>query len=238
MKTQITIPCVGYVIAADLYYNDTAKGFILVIVGLNSTKTSNAQLIETISEGTNQNALVLDLSGHGESPFSLVDISPAQHLTEVVHAFDWLHSNYPTADITVMGTSYGGYLAAYLTQYRAFSKLLLRTPALYRPEDFFTNHGGIDIVQTATAYRRNTSELIVNPIFKGAKIFAGTTFIVVHGADEVVPTQTTNQYVTSFDADTYVADGFKHSFNDPTNPQENIKDYINTLVHWLSAAAA
>lgn len=234
MKTQITIPCVGYAIAANLYVNDVAKGFFLVIVGLNSTKDRNAQLVETILNGTDQNALVPDLSGHGESPFLLADISPAQHLTEVVHAFDWLRSNYPAADVTVMGTSYGGYLAAYLTQYRAFSKLLLRTPALYRPEDFLTNNGRIDIVQTATVYRRNTGELSVNPIFRGAKIFTGTTFIVVHGADEIVPIQTTDRYIASFNADTYTADGFKHSFNDPTNPQEKMKVYVDTLVHWLA----
>lgn len=233
MKTPITIPCLGYDIAADLYVTDESKDFLLTIVGLNSSKERNAPLVEKIVEITQQNALVLDLSGHGESPFALADINPAQHLGEVVHAFDWLHSTYPDANITVMGTSYGGYLAAYLAQYREFSKLLLRTPALYRPEDFFTNHGGIDILHTATVYRNDVSEIATHPMFTGTKVFKGASFIVVHGDDEVVPTPTTDQYITLFNPEVYIADGFKHSFNDPTNPQGNIPAYIDTLARWI-----
>jgi len=79
MKTQITIPCLGYKIAADLYTYDDAKEFLLVIVGLNSSKERNGQFVEKILKGTHQNALVLDLSGHGESPFLLTGVNPAQH---------------------------------------------------------------------------------------------------------------------------------------------------------------
>jgi uncharacterized protein len=233
MKTQITIQCVGYVIAADLYIADGAKNFLLVVVGLNSSKERNAPFVQTILEATHQNALVLDLSGHGESPFSLADISPAQHLNEVVHAFDWLHGTYLSAEITVMGTSYGGYLAAYLSQYRTFSKLLLRTPALYRPQDFFTNHGAIDILHTATVYRNDVDVIATHPMFTSTKEFTGLSFVVVHGDDEVVPTPTTDQYIATFNPEVYIADGFKHSFNDPTNPQENIQVYIDTLARWI-----
>lgn len=234
MKTQITILCTGYSIAADLYLYNDSKDFLLTVVGLNSSKARNVDFVSEVSEKSNLNALVIDLSGHGESPFQLDEISPAQHMMELVHVFDWLTENYPEAKINVMGTSYGGFLVAYLAQYRSFSKLVLRTPALYRPEDFFTNHSDIDKTITSTVYRKSSSEIATNPIFTGKKIFTGPTFVVVHELDESVPTETTNRYIDSFAADIFKAEGFKHPFSDPSNPQDKIQAYKEAVYSWLS----
>jgi len=83
-------------------------------------------------------------------------------------------------------------------------------------------------------YRKDREKIAINPLFTGTKVFNGTTLVVVHGLDEAVPIETTNAFIKSFKAESYQADGFKHSFSDPLNPQDETANYIKTLVNWLS----
>jgi len=233
-KTSITIPCKGYEIAADWYAQENTAKILLVIVGYASSKKRNADFIAEIAERSNVGALALDLSGHGESPFALEDTTPAQHAHEVITTFDWLRAKYPKASISVMGTSYGGYMAAWLSRFRNFDKLILRTPAIYRPEDFYTTHANIEKAEQLAKYRNDESEANRNPIFLQNAIFTGPTLLVTHDQDEDIPPATSNTYKTAYNAKTYVAHGFRHAFGDPKNPQDGIPAYKQALVTWLT----
>ena len=234
-KKQITIPCTGYSIAADWYEGADPTKILLVLVGYSSTKERNADLTVAIASKANTNALVIDLSGHGESPFELDATRPAQHLLEAVAAFDWLRNAYPEATISVMGTSYGGFLAAFLTRFRDFEKLVLRTPAIYRPEDLYSVHADIDKELTGKGYRKDGDAVAKHPLFMQDALFKGPTLLVVHSEDEVVPTETTDVFEKAFSAETYIAEGFRHAFRDPANPQEKLVEYQNTIANWLKA---
>src|SRR5206468_9462352 len=122
----------------------TTEQILLVLPGWTSTKAKQNDLVSHIVESTGISALVLEYSGHGDSPFDVMETRPAQHFLEVICAFDWLKSKYPTAHISVMGGSYGGYLATQLTKYRQFDNLVLRVPAIYQPVDFYTLNKDID----------------------------------------------------------------------------------------------
>ena len=230
---QITIPCLDYAIAADWYEGNNPTEILLTIVGYSSTKARNAEFIAEISERTGISSLALDLSGHGESPFELDDTKPAQHLLEVTAAFDWLQSSYPEAKISVMGTSYGGYMAAWLTRFRNFDKLVLRTPALYKPEDFYSPHSLIHKSDELVAYRKNTELIARNALFLQEPAFDGKTLLVVHGNDEDIPEETSNLYQENFAAEIYLAEGFMHGFRDPRNPQESVEAYKTAIADWL-----
>lgn len=139
----IQIPCTGYSLAAD-WYDGTSEKVILDLHGFSASKAKYAELLSDIAKRTGAHALAFDYSGHGESPNDIQNISPAQNFLEVVNAFDWIKENHPDKKIMVMGTSYGGFLATQLTKYRKFEKLILRVPAIYPPNIFYTKWGQLD----------------------------------------------------------------------------------------------
>lgn len=232
LRNQLSIPCTGYSLAADFYETPQAKEVMLVLVGFASSKARNADFTQGIASKANVNALVIDYSGHGESPFEIESTRPAQHLLEATIALDWVAESYPDFGITVLGTSYGGFLAAYLTRYRSFSNLILRTPAIYHPSDLFSPHADIDKLAVRN-YRKDANALAKHPLFLQNPVFQGQTLIVVHEKDESVSIETTNIYRQIFSGDEYVAQGFKHSYRDPENPQDKRVDYQNAVADWL-----
>src|SRR3979411_948794 len=77
--------------------------------------------------------LTFDLRGHAETRAQYEAVSREQNLDDVVAAYDVLAGN-PNVDssaIAVVGSSYGGYLAAILASMRDVKWLALRAPALY-----------------------------------------------------------------------------------------------------------
>src|SRR6185437_9664373 len=164
---------------------------------------------------------------------------PAQHFLEVICVFDWLKEKYPRAKITVMGTSYGGFLAVQLTKYRMFENLILRAPAIYRPQDFYTLNGVLDSSEGRAAtrvFRQDANELSKHPLLSRASNFTGRTLVIVHENDEQIPKQTTDAYITAFHADGYVAKGFHHSIVD--EPKDEIIAYQNAISDWLLSGNA
>lgn len=231
------IPCLGYDLAADWYEGDSDE-ILLVLVGYTSSKKSYEDLVGYITENTNLSALVVDYSGHGESPFDLADVSPAQNFLESITAFDWLRDKYPDKKISVMGTSYGGFLAVQLTKYREFDKLVLRVPAIYEPQDFYdkwsirlNNKEGYRV--RSEKFRTNKDALKKHPLLARAANFKGKTLVVVHEKDELVPPETTDAYIEAFNADSYLAKGFPHSFN-KSAPEEDKLAYKKAIANWLN----
>jgi uncharacterized protein len=233
MTTQITIPCPGYAIEADWHEGATNQKIILTFVGFGSSKKSNFDFMARLVGMTGMSALVVDFSGHGESPFDVDVTVPAQHLLEATKAYDWIKTKYPESAIYVMGTSYGGFIAAYLTRFRSAEKLILRTPAIYEPSAFYTAHQYIDKI-LVREYRKETESLKSHPIFLQSPVGSAPTLLVVHSEDQSVPRETTDIYASVFNAQVYVAEGFVHRFRDPANPQEGVAAYYSALVSWLS----
>lgn len=233
MTKQISIPCLGYNIEADWHEGSTDQKIILTFVGFGSSKKSNFDFMTKLVDMTGMSALVVDFSGHGESPFDVDETVPSQHLLEATKAYDWIKANYPESTIHVMGTSYGGFIAAYLTRFRSVEKLILRTPAIYEPSSFYTEHRFIDKI-LVREYRKNTEVLKEHPIFLQPPVSNISTLLIVHGEDKSVPQETTDVYASTFDAQVYVAEGFAHAFRDPSNPQEGVSLYYDALTTWLN----
>lgn len=233
MIKQIIISCTEYSIMADWHEGNGTPGVLLTFVGFGSSKKSNSDFVARVVADTGLSALVVDLSGHGESPFNVNVTTPAQHIQEAVAAYDWILSNYPDVSIHVMGTSYGGFVSAFLSKYRAVEKLILRTPAIYEPSSLFTQHQFIDKIQVRE-YRKNVSEVERHPLFVQDGVADSKTLLIVHGEDKSVPQETTDVYRDKFDAELYIAEGFAHPFRDPSNPQEGVEPYYAQIASWLS----
>ncbi len=233
MKT-FKIQCTGYSVDADWYEGERTDEILLSLIGWTSNRKRYADILSAIVKNTGMSAMVLEYSGHGDSPFDVMQTRPAQHFLEVICAFDWLKEHYPNAKVTVMGTSYGGYMATQLTKYRAFDKLVLRVPAIYKPSDFYTLNGVINSEEgraAKDAFRRDAEALASHPLLTRASSFGGKTLVVVHENDELVPKETTDAYIKAFNADVHVAKGFPHSTGEI--PREQIIEYQNAISQWL-----
>ena len=232
---NIQIKCVGYSIAADLYENGYNK-VLLVLPGWSSNKRNQEDLTNYLVNQTKTSALVVDYSGHGESPFDAMEVRPSQHFLEVITAFDWVKQAHPNAEISVMGTSYGGYLAAQLTEYRDFKNLVLRVPAVYAPQDFYSLNKYIDR-QHERRYREDKEFLDTHPLLARASKFRGRTLVVWHELDEYVPKETTDKYIEVFNADSYFAKGWGHSFKTGAPNDEQLA-YKKAISDWLNQTSS
>src|SRR5918911_993359 len=82
--------------------------------------------------------LTVDLRGHAGTAAQQDTVTREDNLRDAVAAYDTLagHSAVDPEAIAVVGSSYGGYLAAILSSLRPVRWLALRVPALYRDEDW------------------------------------------------------------------------------------------------------
>lgn len=234
MVKTIKIECSGYSVDADLYEGKKQDEILLTLIGWQSNRKSYEDILSTIVSQSGMSALVFDYSGHGDSQFDINKTRPAQHFLEVIYVFDWLKDQYPNAKISVMGASYGAFMATQLTKYRPFEKLVLRVPAIYMPSDFYTLNGTInsdDGWAAKDSFRRDEEALAKHPLLARASNFKGKTLVVVHGNDEQVPKATTDAFIRTFKADVYEAEGFPHSVH--TMPREQINAYQAKISDWL-----
>jgi uncharacterized protein len=238
MPETIEIKCSGYSIIADWYEGADPRKILLMLPGFTSSRARQKDFVSAVVKQTGMSAIVIDYSGHGDSPFELKDTRPAQHFLEVICAFDWVKEKCPDAEISVAGSSYGSFLATQLTKYREFAKLVLRAPAIYRPNEFydlwsvrFSDEEGYR--KAMDAYRRHAEALAKHPLLARASNFRGKTLVVVHENDELVPSETTNAYISAFDADSFVAKDFTHSVSDSPINQQQLDEYQSHIADWL-----
>ncbi len=237
---EIKIRCAGYEIAADWYEGNDNSRILIVLPGYSSSKARQKVHAEAMVQDTGMSALVVDFSGHGNSPFELRDTRPAQHFIELIYVFDWLKQQYPNAAVSLSGSSYGGFLAVQLTKYREFENLILRAPAIYRPSAFYDlwskridDQEGYE--KDIAKYRRDTQTLAKHPLLARASAFKGQVLVVVHEEDEVVPRETTDSYIIAFHADSQIAEGFSHSIDKNVHNEGRLISYQDKIADWLNS---
>lgn len=231
MKAK-SIDCTGYSVEADIYGGPSNNRVVLSLIGYQSSKATYGDLCQSIVKGTGSTVVVFDYSGHGDSFVDLMDTRPAQHLNEVVCVFDWIKDAYPESRITVMGASYGGFLAGHLARWREFDSMILRAPAIYAPDHFYHRQQDIDRNWTNRVFRRDESLLADHEMLQRLKNFSGKSLVIVHECDEVVPAQTTDAYIAVLNADVFVAKDQPHSIRDAT--KDDIDAYQNAISNWIN----
>ena len=175
-----------------------------------------------------------DLRGHGLSSSELGQVTREDSLADVCRAYDFLASQ-PHVDgmsIAVIGSSYGGYLAALLTAHRPVRWLCLRVPAIYRDEGWDKPKSELDRRDLAT-YRQSLIAPETNVALAHCRSFAGDVLIVESENDEIVPHPAVASYFRSFvnaNSVTYrIIGGADHALSDKRSKQA----YDDILSHWL-----
>jgi pimeloyl-ACP methyl ester carboxylesterase len=211
-------------------------------MGFTSSRQRQAVFTDYMINETGASALVIDYTGHGESPFELKDTCPAQHVGEVVYAFDWIKAKYPNADIAVVGNSYGSFLATHLAHYRSFGSLVLRAPAIYPPKILydlwsvrFSDEAAFG--REVQQFRTNPQVLKDTPLLQTRTLpFQGRTLVVAHEHDETIPAQTSKAYAQAFAGDSFVAKGFSHAVSQSDITDAQLAEYHQRIADWLNAA--
>lgn len=229
----LDVQCVGYALKADIYEGDSDSAILLWLIGRTSKRNKQRyrEFLPRIAQQLDITSVIFDYSGHGDSPFNIEDLSPAQHFLEVITIFDWIKAKYPNQKVFVIGSSYGGFLATQLTKYRKFDGLILRAPAIYRPSDFYTLKKNEDREGTQ-AFRRDVESLAKHPLLARASSFEGDVLLVVHENDEIIPAQTTDAYAKAFKSEVIVAKDVTHSLDNST--QQQIAEYNKMIFDWLA----
>src|ERR687885_677492 len=127
-------------------------------------------------------------------------VTREENLRDLLAAYDVL-AGQPAVDasaIGVVGSSYGGYLAAVLSSLRPVRWLALRVPALYKDEDWALPKRGLNRDELA-AYRRSPVGAAENRALGACAAFEGDVLIVESEHDDVVPHPVIANYMAAFE---------------------------------------
>lgn len=191
----VTFSSGGRAVRGNLFLPDhPPKASLLFVHGLHSNRAGYLQRAASASRHLGAATLAFDLSGHGESDGQLGQLTPADHLHDVLAAYDFLGASVPETALAaprvgVCGASYGAYLSALLPSARAVWRLLLRAPAMY-PDELF--HLPLD-QQRHTEVARSPSMLI-----RSSGAFPGRLLVVESEDDTVIPHDVVEQYLALF----------------------------------------
>lgn len=178
--------------------------------------------------------LTFDLRGHARSEGENERVTREDNLRDVIAAYDVLAGQRAVdkSAIAVVGSSYGGYLAAILSALRPVKWLALRVPALYKDEDWAVPKRQLNKEELA-AYRRRPVKAEENRALRACAAFAGDVLLVESEHDDIIPHPTIASYRTAFDKAhslTYrVIEGADHGLSDPLWQQA----YTSILVNWM-----
>jgi dienelactone hydrolase len=183
--------------------------------------------------------VTFDLRGHGDGTIS-TSVSRAQNFADLVAAYDWLVAR-PSVDphaIAVVGISYGGYLAALLTQAREVRWLALRSPALYKDDDWDKPKLSLHADPDLPAWRRRRIAAMDNRALRACQAFTGDVLMVEAEHDDIVPHPVIENYVAAFSRPRsltarVVADA-DHGFS----AKAMQKEYTGLLIKWLTEMIA
>ncbi|MBP3983403.1 alpha/beta fold hydrolase [Pseudoxanthomonas helianthi] len=180
--------------------------------------------------------LTFDLRGHSARAASRDTVTRAQNLQDLCATYDWLarQSHVDDEAIAVVGISYGGYLAAILSQVRPVRWLALRTPAIYLDKDWESPKRRLHEDPELLRYRHRPVAVEENRALRACAQFEGDVLLVEAEHDEIIPRQVIESYAAAFGSARSMTRrlirGADHGFSEK-NAQ---KDYTDVLMAWMT----
>jgi len=179
--------------------------------------------------------VTFDLRGHAQTQAQFESVSREDGMRDVLAAYDFLGAqrNVDSDSIAVVGSSYGGYLAALLTALRPVKWLALRAPALYKDSEWELPKWRLKKLHNLDEYRKQPVPPNESRALTACTRFDGDVLIVASEYDFVVPHQVIANYREACSrarSVTYrVMAGADHGLTDESMQQA----YTNLLVEWF-----
>ena len=179
--------------------------------------------------------LTFDLRGHAQTESRFHTVSREQNLQDVLAAYDQLAArrHVDRDAIAVVGSSYGGYLAAILTSLRPVRWLALRAPALYMESGWDSPKLQLHKDQDLTRYRANRVPAADNRALTACAGFEGDMLLIQSENDQIIPKATLASYreaaTNTRSLTVRCIDGADHGLSSDVDQRA----YTNMLVAWL-----
>jgi pimeloyl-ACP methyl ester carboxylesterase len=232
--STIDIPVDGQHIEGTLFAASTTVPGVLLVHGWDGSQEQYEKRAREIA-ALGCVCLTFDLRGHARDAAQRLQVTREDNLRDVLAAYDALvgHPSVDPAAIAIVGSSYGGYLAALVSAMRPVRWLALRAPALYRDGEWDTPKGQLsrsDLV----AYRRSLVGAKDNRALAACAAFGGDVLIVESEDDQTVPHPVVENYLAAFKrvrSVTYrVLSGADHALS----TQDARQAYGSLLVSWIT----
>ncbi|MGC3986839.1 MAG: alpha/beta fold hydrolase [Pseudorhodoferax sp.] len=178
--------------------------------------------------------LTFDLRGHAQDRAARDAVTREDNLADMLAAYDVLvgHPSVDGSAVAVVGSSYGGYLAAILSTLRPVRWLGMRVPALYKDADWLVPKRALSR-EELVAYRNSVVAPASNRALSAAAQFEGDVLLVESEFDTLVPHPVIKNYLDAFQkahSMTYrVIKGADHALSHKAWSQS----YTNVLVNWV-----
>ena len=180
--------------------------------------------------------LTFDLRGHARTKAQQKTVTREDNLRDLLAAYDVLthQRGVDTTAIAVVGSSYGGYLGAILTELRPVRWLVLRAPALYKDSEWTLPKDQLRKLQQLDAYRRIPVNAEDSRALRACSSYKGDALLVESAHDAIIPSQVIANYrkaLTRTASLTYrVLEEADHALSSEASQQA----YTSLLVNWLS----
>jgi pimeloyl-ACP methyl ester carboxylesterase len=179
--------------------------------------------------------LTFDLRGHAGTHSLYETVSREDNLHDVLAAYDTLvhQRGVDSSAIAIVGSSYGGYLAAIVTALRHVKWLALRAPALYKDSEWNSPKGQLRRLQELDAYRHRPVSSAESRALVACSTYAGHALVVESEKDSMVPAQVIANYraaLANAASLTYrVLEGADHGLSEASAQQ----GFTSILVNWM-----
>lgn len=180
--------------------------------------------------------LTFDLSGHAGTQGEQETVSREKNLGDVLAAYDTLagYGNVDQSAIAVVGSSYGGYLSAILTELRAVRWLALRVPALYMDSGWELPKSQLHKDQDLDTYRQSLIPAAENRALRACAAYRGDVLVIESELDDIVPHAVISNYLEACIQPrslTYrVIQGADHGLSEDVSQRA----YTALLVKWMT----
>ncbi|HDZ57216.1 MAG TPA: alpha/beta hydrolase [Pseudomonas xinjiangensis] len=233
-RTSIDIAVNDEHIAGTFLAPESKMPGILFVHGWGGSQQRDLERAKGIA-GLGCVCLTFDMRGHEKTLIQKQTVNREHNLADLLAAYDEL-ARHPAVDcnsIAVIGTSYGGYLAAIVCGLRPVKWLALRVPAIYWDEEWTSPKEQLDR-QRLMAYRMKQLRPEDNRALAACSTFGGDVLIVESEKDAFVPHETIVSYRSAFvsahSMTHRLIDGADHALSS----EECQKAYTFLLHNWIS----
>jgi len=232
---QLHIAVDGERIAGTLVMNAAKVPGVLFVHGWGGSQEQDlARAREVVELGCI--CLTFDLRGHKLMEAQRETVTREQNLHDIVAAYDLLAAQrgVDRQSIAVIGSSYGGYLAALLTTRRPVRWLALRAPALYKDANWESPKRQLHIDPEFAAYRLSTIVAADNRALAACMQFRGDVLIVQSEKDEIIPPAVIKNYVASFTSPRSLTARIISEAGHSLATEDFQRAYTKTLITWMT----
>jgi len=225
-------------VKATLFMPEQMKSLnpaVLFIHGWGSSEANYVQRAEPITKFGGI-CLTFDLRGHGQSEGDFETLSRADHLKDVLAAYDFLASQdgVDLERIGVCGTSYGGYLGSILSSRRKVAWLALRAPALYKNDNFMVPTAKL-IEEDPRVFSQSGIKTEDNYALQAVSNFNGSVLVIESENDDQISHATIMNYIASLREET------SHTYKIIKNADHSLSEkewdleFVEIITGWFKA---